>query len=499
MDDFHLLSFETVDEFKNKIHIDFIDINKNYKGLLTTLMIGANGTRKSSILALITDVFRELDDLKRRQKKYNFKNVFQLSYRLGEREFFINNTEERIYFYKNQKKIEIEQLELPQRVIAVSFMVNDKFTFRADNEKFTINSIDQSNDEELYRYLGVRQASNITFVNTIVRKIVNLVIYNSTDSNFLKKLQIIISFLNIDNNIEICFEPKRKKNLFTRGITNKDIEVLTNKISSEVSYRSDRIKNFTKDDILNISNFINTISHNRSKVETKNGVSLCYKLNLDNPEENLTLIKDYTTLQKLLSLNYLHYPTLRFRRGNTIFDFEATSSGEKHFLFTMLSIAAEIKKSSLIIMDEPELSLHPNWQIQYISCLKNIFEDYSSCHVIIATHSHFMLSDLQAQSSSIVSLTRKEDFKVQANLHDENTFGWSVEDILYNIFGVVTTRNLFVAKELDSVLENMSKGQELTEKEIEKIIYIKSNMKENDPLAGVIEMIISRYKNDSNI
>lgn len=104
-----------------------------------------------------------------------------------------------------------------------------------------------------------------------------------------------------------------------------------------------------------------------------------------------------------------------------------------------------------------------------------------------------MLSDLQAQSSSIVSLSRTEDFKVQANLHDENTFGWSVEDILYNIFGVVTTRNLFVAKELDSVLENISKGQELSQKDIEKIIYIKSNMKENDPLAGVIEMIISRF------
>lgn len=481
-----MLYFKTVDDYGNKLEVDLLDDKKKYEGLLTTLIIGPNGTRKSTLLSLMTDVFRELDDLKALRRDRTPKVYFEMVYKINDNEYSVENNIKGIYFFCNKKQIYIEKLELPQRVLAVSYMVNDKFVFNKLDDK-------ENGGKEIYRYLGVRQASNITFINTIVRNIIDRIIKNSSDQLFLKRLKIILEFLDIKGDLEICFEPKRRKNLFESGITNKDIKILTNRMSNQASFRSDKIKNFSENDLLEISNFINTTSNQRNLIATKNSVSLCYNINLHHFNENTNLIHDYPIIQKLISLDYILTPTLRFKSENQIFDFEGTSSGEKHFLFTMLSIASEIKNSSVIFMDEPELSLHPNWQIKYISCLKKIFKDYSSCHVIIATHSHFMLSDLEAFSSSIVSLRKKTDNSIDSILHDENTFGWSVEDILYNIFGVITTRNLFVAKEVDAILEKISKGEDLIEDDIKKLIYIKKNMNENDPLNGVLKIILGRF------
>ena len=45
-----------------------------------------------------------------------------------------------------------------------------------------------------------------------------------------------------------------------------------------------------------------------------------------------------------------------------------------------------IKKGSLILIDEPEISLHVVWQQQFLSDLKKIM-DINKSNVIIATHS----------------------------------------------------------------------------------------------------------------
>lgn len=213
---------------------------------------------------------------------------------------------------------------------------------------------------------------------------------------------------------------------------------------------------------------------------------------MDSAENNIAINKDYDVLNKLIKLGYIQYPTLHIGRESS-FDFELASSGEKQFLFTMINILSKIEHGSIVLIDEPEISLHPNWQINYINYLKSIFSHYRSCHFIIATHSHFMISDLEPNSSSIVSLKIKNN-SVRAQLHDEDTFGWSVDDILYNIFDVFTTRNLYIAREIDSFLAKISKGVEnkALKKELSKLIEIRRHLKENDPLRDVLNMIISR-------
>lgn len=78
------------------------------------------------------------------------------------------------------------------------------------------------------------------------------------------------------------------------------------------------------------------------------------------------------------------------------------SSGELNVLTTLTLINSEIKDSSLILIDEPEINLHPKWQEEIIPTLLNSFSHISGCHFIIATHSPLIAASIKENNSSVV-------------------------------------------------------------------------------------------------
>ena len=77
----------------------------------------------------------------------------------------------------------------------------------------------------------------------------------------------------------------------------------------------------------------------------------------------------------------------------------------------MIGLLATIKPNSLVFIDEPEISLHPNWQMRYLSFLRELFSDeiFATSHILIATHSHFVISDLKGENSKIIGLKKDEN------------------------------------------------------------------------------------------
>ncbi|MDM8549560.1 AAA family ATPase [Desulfobacterales bacterium HSG2] len=63
---------------------------------------------------------------------------------------------------------------------------------------------------------------------------------------------------------------------------------------------------------------------------------------------------------------------------------ENLSSGEKQILIILLTTLLQDRKKCVLLMDEPEISLHIDWQRRLI---KNIRQINPNCQVIIATHS----------------------------------------------------------------------------------------------------------------
>ncbi|ACK64717.1 AAA ATPase [Rippkaea orientalis PCC 8801] len=68
------------------------------------------------------------------------------------------------------------------------------------------------------------------------------------------------------------------------------------------------------------------------------------------------------------------------------------SSGEQHELVMLYELLFKVKPNSLILIDEPELSLHVEWKIQFLKDLQEITK-LTNIDIIIATHSPSLIND----------------------------------------------------------------------------------------------------------
>jgi predicted ATP-binding protein involved in virulence len=71
---------------------------------------------------------------------------------------------------------------------------------------------------------------------------------------------------------------------------------------------------------------------------------------------------------------------------------ELLSSGEQHQIILIYNLLFPILPNSLILIDDPEISLHISWQKQFLSDLLEIVK-ISNFDVIIATHSPFIVGN----------------------------------------------------------------------------------------------------------
>ncbi len=66
------------------------------------------------------------------------------------------------------------------------------------------------------------------------------------------------------------------------------------------------------------------------------------------------------------------------------------SAGEKQLLLIMLSVFMQGGKDTVLIMDEPEISMHIDWQNRLIAEIRKL---NPNCQVIVSTHSPAMILD----------------------------------------------------------------------------------------------------------
>jgi predicted ATP-dependent endonuclease of OLD family len=124
------------------------------------------------------------------------------------------------------------------------------------------------------------------------------------------------------------------------------------------------------------------------------------KLNVfNNLRARLDLFKeliDKRFIDKSLQIDREQGFKFRSRTGSDV-PLDKLSSGEQHQLILVFDLLFEVTENSLILIDEPELSLHVAWQKTFIESLKRIIE-LNAFDVLLATHSpavvarHFSLA-----------------------------------------------------------------------------------------------------------
>jgi predicted ATP-binding protein involved in virulence len=441
------------------LNIKFVDKGEEANGPYTTLIIGPNGTGKSFILRSIIDSFREVEQIKKTGKRLNvLPGRFAIDYLINGNRFEIGYTSlsttplslPKLSIKKNQETIEHSEIEIPESMVANAILLNDRFPF----EKSTPNSI--------YHYMGVRRTAGAAGTKTYIRRIVDNIIESSSSEQFLQNLRQVLSFLDLQEQLTITYYPQYRKYFFDEKLTIEKFSDFFENWSKHTKRQNapwgkshfEKIKSDLQ--LINqIVSLINRLSKNLTKINNSRSLFFLYDV-----LKETTVKEDSPIIHELMALDIARLNSIEVKKKQTNFSLEDSSSGEYHFFASMIGIMSKLKSNSLILIDEPEISLHPSWQLKYVGFIKNLFHNYPGCHFVIASHSHFLVSGLEGPTSALIGLER--DKEIVPALIPYDTYAWSAEGVLYEVFKVRTTRNLYFEAELTELLEIISGSRDAT-------------------------------------
>ena len=138
------------------------------------------------------------------------------------------------------------------------------------------------------------------------------------------------------------------------------------------------------------------------------------------------------------------------------FDINELSSGEKQLFLRTLAIRMLNPENSIILIDEPELSLHPKWQQRIVDVYRKIGKNNQ---IIIATHSPHILGSVRKEN--IMLLDKDDEGKIVVRTGDElyDSYGQPTERILEDIMGLKTTRNQEIFDKLEKIREMVNEDK----------------------------------------
>lgn len=108
------------------------------------------------------------------------------------------------------------------------------------------------------------------------------------------------------------------------------------------------------------------------------------------------------------------------------------SSGEISFLRFAAQASLHVENGSLLLLDEPETHLHPNFISQFVALLDSVLAQTGSA-AIIATHSVYFVREVFQEQVTVLRTDRQGN--VVTELPALRTFGADVGAISYFVFG----------------------------------------------------------------
>ncbi|MFD3156746.1 AAA family ATPase [Haloimpatiens sp. FM7330] len=158
------------------------------------------------------------------------------------------------------------------------------------------------------------------------------------------------------------------------------------------------------------------------------------------------------------------------------FDITGLSSGEKQLFLRALSLKFLEVNNSVILIDEPEISLHPEWQRKIINVYESIGENNQ---FIIATHSPHIIGNIESKQLRIMK-KEKDGIKLVNNDELNETYGKNIGDILSTTMKIDSLRNEDITTKLNKAYELLNKNLYDTEEFKETFNYLRKYLGDLD-------------------
>ncbi|MFT9349564.1 MAG: AAA family ATPase [Gluconobacter japonicus] len=426
-EDFRLRSCDLVLGDRPLGHINFLAKNTS-SGLHITLVMGSNGTGKSWLLASLIDNMVGSSSTASSHRSPRGPFVCKA----------IKTTST-----DSNKDI------LPSRILALSTLVRDRFPFvRTDR------------DDGFYKYLGVRQATNLTTTGALDASVGEAVVSLALDSIKVKKLKEWLSIFFPDAEIGIGF-PSLDIRFFDRYFSSTSEEESGSEAFLSRRMGRNRFGNLSEAERINLIKHYDSIltflkDVPRGPVEGQSNRSFPILSFGDDKFSVQSFINSIANMpSKQYGLNYVR-PTLMIRLENWI-SFDQLSSGEQNLLSVGAKLLAYALPGSFIVIDEPEVSLNTSWQQRYLDMISSSLEHASGSHVLIATHSPHFVSGLRDGSGTIV-LVRREKGEYRFDTRPAAYEAWGAESILYEVLDIPSASNFAFNDDLLKVLQHIQEN-----------------------------------------
>ena len=446
---------------------------------LYSVIIGCNGVGKSTLLKEMVDFFVDLHAYinnfkqkissanKARLKgvKYHIDGVCCEVIRIG-----------RTFLTKiDNKFLASKKLRVPT-IVACNFGAFDKFPVQKVN-----GSSQTRYDVPYYKYVGAHVNGNMISSSAIAFRLL-FALRENMDDRQRQNLSSILDFIGYDHtitlNYSIVLRSKKNGSVYDHVLQRVQKDKEYSKLTSE--QRSNKVRELY--DFYKNKEF--------AKQPTCN-----YDIDID--QNSLAANEDLNYIYKLKQYDLVQATSVVFYKNGKQIASEEMSSGEFAMLSMVLSISTAASDShTLILIDEPELSLHPNWQMTIIDNLDRALKN-QACHLLIATHSHMLVSDLPMNRSSVSQWEKDKDGNLIANRIEENTYGWSAEEVLLKVFKTATDRNRYFGERIAKLLEQMGNDtitKEAVADELNELQEISQHLSDVDPMKMVLNTIIDAYK-----
>lgn len=145
------------------------------------------------------------------------------------------------------------------------------------------------------------------------------------------------------------------------------------------------------------------------------------------------------------------------------------------------------ERGLLILIDEPEISLHPEWQSNFLPLLNKMFNNYKGCHFIIATHSPQILSSINNNNSFVINL--EDNNKIIRGIDISKM---SADYQLAYVFKEPGSKNEYLTRIALTVFTNVSKNKKFSSADYELLNLLRENfehLKSNDPVYQLINSL----------
>ncbi|CAH0536850.1 hypothetical protein VMF7928_00741 [Vibrio marisflavi CECT 7928] len=437
-----------------------------------TLVIGDNGCGKTQLLLDIC-------------------NYYQMLY--GE----LLNSESadisiirREYFNQNYKWGAIEKAfgqQVPQKLICASTSQFEKF-----NENWRLkNDFVQGG---YYAYIGSKPFIPDRLPSTrIASTALNQLLARDTyDTRKIQSLRQFLLSFGFDDVLKISLEPVFSIEEFDKVKNGDDSLALETQIALRNAYEHFELKDF---------NELNTLV---AFIFEEPELLLCFGdsgVSLNSVDKNNQIPYSSRELADLLMSGLVSVADIETVNGQCfskqglsenarVRPLASRSSGEQCLFLLFLGIISSIDDNSLILIDEPEISLHPSWQQRFVEILNKSLNTYSGCHFVIATHSPLIVSDIAVKNCEILDMT--EQVLTNASEHSFRSSDYHLATLFHN----PGHSNEFLIKTAIYIFSKVKAVKKFETQDLEKLRMLNDQLSllhKDDPVIELFEMLNEVY------